>query len=90
MSAYLEKLHSEVFEPVRNEVPDLIVGKERYLLISEVLDRLPERQAQAMRDYLTAVLEHMEYTSASDVDLGGIGGQNHIWFRTYGAKKTLA
>lgn len=87
MSAYLEKLHNEVFDPVRNEVPDLIVGKERYLLISEVIDRLPERQVQAMRDYLTAVLEHMELTSSSDVDLGGIGGQGHIWFRTYGAKK---
>ncbi|MCH8525107.1 MAG: Flp pilus assembly complex ATPase component TadA [Balneolales bacterium] len=87
MAANLDKLRKEVFEPVRSEVPDDIIGKERYFLIVEVLDRLPERRTTELQNFLVALLANMEENGASDIDIGGNGCNDKVWYRIFGQKK---
>lgn len=87
MAAYLDKLRKEIFDPVRSEVPDDIFGKERYLLITEVLDRLHDRHTDDIKNFMGSLLEQMEESNSSDIDIGGFGCQNRVWFRTFGLKK---
>ncbi|MCH8494626.1 MAG: Flp pilus assembly complex ATPase component TadA [Balneolales bacterium] len=87
MSSYLDHLNTDIFESIRSEVPDAIMGKERYLLIAEVLDKMGPEAAEELTDFVHALLQHMTTVDASDVDLGGTGCQDKIWYRVFGQKR---
>jgi twitching motility protein PilT len=87
MASYLEWIDHTVFDEVRKHVPDAIRGKERYYFIYEYLEQSDDGVLERVQLYLRALLDHMESTQASDIDLGGSGCGGRIWYRIYGHKK---
>jgi len=57
------------------------------MMIGDVLSRMDESDKQQLRALLNYFLTKMLSLNASDIDMGGYGSQNTIWYRIYGSKK---
>ncbi len=69
------------------QIPTLLRGKERLEFISnEILPKLPEQQKMVLVNFFHSLLLEMRKRNASDLDLGGLGANGHIWMRIQGVK----
>ncbi|RLD65976.1 MAG: twitching motility protein PilT, partial [Bacteroidetes bacterium] len=65
---------------------EYITGKQRFQNINKMImfnSAWKEEAFECLRDLLI----HMREIKASDIDIGGPGSKNKIWFRVYGIKK---
>jgi len=60
---------------------------ERWRTVNEVLEDHGEDAKLTLKMHFDSILLNMKGLGASDVDLGGPGCQNLVWFRTFGTKK---
>ncbi|NIV97473.1 twitching motility protein PilT [candidate division KSB1 bacterium] len=66
--------------------PDLI-GENRWSFINDLLEDQTDEIKLALKNHFDAFLSRMKQLDASDIDLGGPGCRNQVWFRTYGNKQ---
>lgn len=72
------------------KIPKSALGIERHMAISELMDEISKNFAhiqQSLRDHMNYFLLRMPKINASDIDMGGHGGQGYIWYRIHGDKK---
>ena len=65
---------------------EYITGKQRFQNINKMImfnSAWKEEAFECLRDLMI----HMREIKASDIDIGGPGSKNKIWFRVYGIKK---
>ena len=67
-------------------VPDYQTGIERLQTINKIIS-INENWKLEAYDNLNKLLIHMRDKNASDIDLGGPGCNDYIWFRIYGIKE---
>jgi twitching motility protein PilT len=72
------------------KIPKSAIGIERHMAISELMDEISKNFMhiqQSLREHMNYFLLRMSKINASDIDLGGHGGQGYIWYRIHGDKK---
>lgn len=72
------------------KIPKSAVGIERHMAISEIMDEVSKNFVhiqQSLRKYMDFLLMRMFEFNASDIDMGGHGGQGYVWYRIYGNKR---
>lgn len=60
---------------------------ERFANIFRLLDRLPEEQVYPLQQAMDYILIGADRRDASDVELGGAGCGNQVWYRISGRKR---
>lgn len=88
---YALKDQSDVLRPIINnivsQIPEIKFGHERQEYMVKILDQQPEDICKRLKERMDSFLRVMETNGASDIDLGGAGCFNKIWYRIYGTKK---
>ncbi len=70
-----------------SEIKSQPVTHNRWQYLSDALDDQPEEIKLAIKNLFDTFLIRMKQLEASDIDLGGPGCSNKIWFRRFGTKK---
>jgi len=70
-------------------IPQSILGPERVTYIVEKIDNLSDDDKLKLIKYVNAILTIMVDREASDVEIGGYGSGNMVWFRVFGDKKRV-
>ncbi|MBN1350194.1 Flp pilus assembly complex ATPase component TadA [candidate division KSB1 bacterium] len=76
-----------ILDKIVGQIPKVVFGKERQGYIGRILDAQSEDIRNILKRQLDTFLMQMEQKEASDIDLGGAGCKEYIWFRVYGIKK---
>ncbi len=76
-----------VIRQIVANIPDTSLGVERQMLIGNLCARQSPEERTLIKSFFDGFLLKMSEIVASDIDLGGYGGQGKIWFRIYGSKK---
>jgi len=75
-----------ITDPIRKSMPSNVTGVEYFKTIYTKIRQLSEAQFAALRQELDRWLMLMEKMDASDIDMGGNGCNNRIWYRISGVK----
>lgn len=87
--AYSKKVRS-LLHQLTSKIPKNVVGIERHIAISELMEEISNNFShiqQALRQQMEYFLMRMVEMNASDIDMGGYGGQGQVWYRIFGEKK---
>lgn len=76
-----------ILKQVVGALPATVYGVERHMLIGDLISRQSQEEKNALKKMLDSMLLRMFSNNASDIDMGGEGGQGKIWYRIYGQKK---
>ena len=76
-----------VFASIENELHPYLQGLERQHVIFQQLQGLDESERRHLRELLYTFLRRMVELEASDIDFGGPGSKNQIWFRIFNDKR---
>jgi twitching motility protein PilT len=71
------------------KIPATILGPERVRFIVEHIHEMPVEQRMAVLQLTNFILGTMIDRQASDVEIGGFGAQNCVWFRIFGKKERI-
>jgi twitching motility protein PilT len=82
----VEEAISVIRQIVAN-IPDTSLGVERQMLIGNLCSRQSPEERVLVKSFFDGFLQKMPKITASDIDLGGYGGQGKVWFRVHGTKK---
>jgi twitching motility protein PilT len=84
----------EILAKARKTLDDLVAqtpaslnGMERQIFFGDLIEKLPLSNKASLRAYLEYFLLRMFVLNASDIDMGGYGGNEQVWYRIYGTKK---
>jgi len=66
-------------------LPEYLTGTNRFQNINKIITYNAAWREEAY-DNLRHLLKYMRKIDASDMDIGGPGSNNYIWYRTYGQK----
>lgn len=70
-----------------SKIPPTVIGPEKVNFIVEHIKEIPQDQKLLLHKFINHVLTTMVERNASDIELGGYGCGNNIWFRIYGKKE---
>lgn len=79
-----------LLQQLTSKVPKSAMGIERHMAISELMDEISKNFVhiqESLRKHMDYFLLRMTKVNASDIDMGGHGGQGYIWYRVHGDKK---
>ncbi len=76
-----------ILKQVAAALPSTVYGVERQMLIGDLVSRQSQEDKDTLKKLFDGLLLRMFSNNASDIDMGGFGSQNKIWYRIYGAKK---
>ncbi len=76
-----------VLNQVLSQIPQSTQGLERQIFIGDFVEKLPLENRQMLKSFVESLLLRMALINASDIDFGGFGGHEKIWYRIFGAKK---
>jgi twitching motility protein PilT len=68
-------------------LPSTVTGIERQMMIGDMISRMDEPTKEKLRNLMNHFLSRMFVIGASDIDMGGFGGQGQVWYRVFGNKK---
>ena len=78
---------NEILGQLISQVPDSVYGLERQMFIGDLVEKLPIEHKAILKTFINGFLSRMFTINASDIDMGGYGGQGKIWYRIFGSKK---
>ena len=76
-----------LLQQLASQVSELVHGMERHIFIGNMISNLPDDQRIELRNLLNGLLLKMRENGASDIDMGGHGAQDKIWYRIFGSKR---
>ncbi len=77
----------QICQAIMAQIPAMVIGQERQIRIEAMLKKLTPQHRQVLHESVLAFLRPMVAKEASDIDLGGYGCANQVWFRIFGSKK---
>ncbi|MDP2036872.1 MAG: PilT/PilU family type 4a pilus ATPase [Ignavibacteria bacterium] len=77
----------QVLSGFASRVPSTVLGPERVRYISEHIHELQTDHRLMLLHLINHILAFMIDKQASDVEIGGFGAQNAVWFRIFGKKE---
>lgn len=69
-----------------SQIPATVYGPERVTFIAKNINKLNDQQKLALFELMNHILTSMIERNASDIEMGGPGTDQHIWFRIFGDK----
>jgi len=78
----------QVLSGFASRVPSTVLGPERVRYIAEHIQELQTDHRLMLLHLINHILAAMIDKQASDVEIGGFGAQNAVWFRIFGKKNT--
>ncbi len=76
----------QLVDQIAKALPQHLLGENRWNALSHLLEDQPDEVKLALKDHFDIFLARMKQLEASDIDLGGPGSGNQIWFRCFGNK----
>ncbi len=76
----------ELIKPLAAQLNDSLKGLERHREIGKIIDSQDDNTRAKLRDVIEELLEKMYKNEASDIDIGGPGCGNRVWYRIHGDK----
>jgi twitching motility protein PilT len=76
----------ETIAPLAEQIKDSSRGLERHREIGAIIEEQPQDIRAMFRDAVEMLLDKMYENEASDIDLGGPGCDNKVWYRIHGEK----
>lgn len=76
----------ELIEPLSSQLRDSSKGLERHREIGKIVDSQSEETREELQGIIEKLLQKMYKNEASDIDLGGPGCGNKVWYRIHGDK----
>jgi len=76
----------ELLKKYVQKVPESILGSEKVSFIIEMVQQMPGEDKIALHKLVNHILTLMIEHEASDVELGGHGTDEFVWFRIHGNK----
>ncbi|MDZ7660297.1 type IV pilus twitching motility protein PilT [Fodinibius sp.] len=76
----------ELIKPLAAQLSDSLKGLERHREIGKIIDSQDEETRAQLRAAIENLLIKMYKNEASDIDLGGPGCGNKVWYRIHGDK----
>lgn len=73
----------KILSEFAKQIPPTTLGPERVRYIIENIDRMTQEEKIQVLNLANYILTVMLERNASDVEIGGFGAQNFIWFRIY-------
>lgn len=80
---------SELIEPMASRLSSTNKGIELHREIGEIIEDQPKEVRLELKAILDGFLQEMYRNEASDIDLGGPGCDNQIWYRIHGDKSPV-
>lgn len=77
----------KILKEAAASLPKSVTGLERQMMIGDMITRMDESVKQKLLAMMNYFLTRMFQVNASDIDMGGYGGQGAVWYRIYGSKK---
>jgi twitching motility protein PilT len=90
LSPPVDELQAKAREILRQmvaQIPESVYGLERQIFIGDLVEKLPVESRTVLRSFINSILLRMFTINASDIDVGGYGGQGFVWYRIFGSKK---
>ncbi len=76
----------EILEKYVRKIPTGILGAEKVNFIIEMAQQMPNEEKVELHKLVNYILTLMIEREASDVEIGGYGTDEYIWFRIHGIK----
>jgi twitching motility protein PilT len=76
----------EIIAPLSGQIKESSRGLERHREIGMIIDDQPQEIRAKLRDTIEIFLKKMYKNEASDIDIGGPGCNNQVWYRIHGDK----
>jgi len=76
----------DIISPLADQLSASSKGLERHQEIGALVDDQPEDVRKELNDVVDALLNKMFKNEASDIDVGGPGCDNQVWYRIHGDK----
>ncbi len=70
-------------------IPDSYFGPDRITWMVENMDKIDDSEKVILWNMINKFLTRMVDMDASDIEVGGHGTNDHVWFRIYGKKQTV-
>lgn len=80
---------TELIEPMASQLSSTNTGVELHREIGEIIEAQPKEVRLELKSILDGFLQEMYRNEASDIDLGGPGCDNQIWYRIHGDKSPI-
>ncbi len=77
----------DILRDFSKSIPDAYIGADRTNYIIEHSEKISIKEKEILIKFLNHILTAMVDRGASDVEIGGPGTANYIWFRIQGIKK---
>jgi len=77
----------EALKQVAGQIEGHVIGDLRWKSVINLLEDQPDDIKLALKNHFDMFLMRMKQLEASDIDLGGPGCKNQVWFRTQGMKR---
>lgn len=81
----LKKIHGNM----PSSSHDFLKGVERQIFIGAMIQKYSKYEKSLLNEILSSLLMKMVQAEASDIDLGGGGCAEQVWFRVHGRKKPV-
>ncbi|MFA3784210.1 type IV pilus twitching motility protein PilT [Melioribacteraceae bacterium 4301-Me] len=72
-----------------SSIPKTVLDSERVNYIADHIDKLSEDEKSHIYDLTNLILSKMIEKEASDIEIGGFGSDEHVWFRIFGVKQRV-
>jgi len=76
----------EIIHPLEKQIRSSSKGIERHREIGAIIEEQPQEVRSELRGVVESFLDKMYENEASDIDMGGPGCDNKIWYRIHGDK----
>jgi len=77
----------DILSNFSKSIPDAFIGPDRTNYVIEHSEELSMEDKSTLVNFFNHILSVMVGRSASDIEIGGPGTANYIWFRTQGIKQ---
>lgn len=78
--------YEDTIKMIRGKIPHNVRGVEREAIISEEIKILSSKEVLMLKTKFENLLKKMIERNASDMDIGGLGCKEHVWYRVNGLK----
>lgn len=79
----------QILSAFASKIPPTTLGPDRVNYITEHINEISVDQKMKLLNLINFILGTMIDKQASDIELGGFGAQNSVWFRVFGKKERV-
>jgi twitching motility protein PilT len=81
----------KLLQELKNKVPASLFSIDKEQFIGhELIEKVSDSNKVVLRNLINSFLSEMRKRGASDIDFGGMGSRNMVWFRIHGEKNPIA